>query len=166
MPVHNLLEYCNIYSMTSRSLWNCYRDEINDDPNENNAARNTINNNKTIASKLFECKTKLFGRTPNNKNILDAEVAVPLKDLSPFWGFLDLLLINSKIELDMTWSKYCIISEISVTPAIAGNPKANPLLTAMEKKQTNGATFQINNKKFYVPIVTLSIKDNIKFLEN
>ena len=89
MPVYNLLEYCNIYSMTSRSLRNYYRDEINDDPNENNAARNTINNNKTIASKLFECKTKLFGRIPNNKNILDAEVAVPLKDLSHFWGFFD-----------------------------------------------------------------------------
>ena len=69
-------------------------------------------------------------------------------------------MINSEIELDLTWSKYCIISEI------AGNPRANPLVTAMEKKQTNGATFQINNKKFYVPIVTLSIKDNIKFLEN
>ena len=75
-------------------------------------------------------------------------------------------MINSEIELDLTWSKYCIISEISVTPAIAGNSRANPPVTAMEKKQTNGATFQINNKKFYVPIVTLSIKDNIKFLEN
>ena len=32
--------------------------------------------------------------------------------------------------------------------------------------QTNGATFQINNAKLYVPVVTLSINDNIKFLEN
>ena len=82
--------------MTSRSLRNYYRDEINDDPNENNAARNTINNNKTIASKLFECKTKLFGRISNNKNILDAEVAVPLKDLSPFWGFFDCYWLTVK----------------------------------------------------------------------
>ena len=28
------------------------------------------------------------------------------------------------------------------------------------------AKFQINNAKLYVPVVTLSIKDNIKFLEN
>ena len=29
-----------------------------------------------------------------------------------------------------------------------------------------GTTFQINNAKLYVPVVTLSINDNIKFLEN
>ena len=34
--------------MTSGSLWNYYRDEIKDDANENNAANNRINNNKTI----------------------------------------------------------------------------------------------------------------------
>ena len=32
--------------------------------------------------------------------------------------------------------------------------------------QTTGAMFQINNSKLYVPAVTLSINDNIKFLEN
>ena len=36
----------------------------------------------------------------------------------------------------------------------------------MEAIQTTGATFQINNAKLYVPVVTLSINNNIKFLEN
>ena len=31
---------------------------------------------------------------------------------------------------------------------------------------TTGATFQINNTKLYVPVVTLPINDNIKFLGN
>ena len=31
---------------------------------------------------------------------------------------------------------------------------------------TTEATFQINNAKLYVPVVTLSINDDIKFLEN
>ena len=31
---------------------------------------------------------------------------------------------------------------------------------------TNSTTFQINNAKFYVPVGTLSINDNIKFLQN
>ena len=31
---------------------------------------------------------------------------------------------------------------------------------------TTGATFPINNAKPYIPVVTLSINDNIKFLEN
>ena len=32
--------------------------------------------------------------------------------------------------------------------------------------QVTGATLQINNAKLHVPVVTLSINDNIKFLEN
>ena len=42
MPMYNLLEYSDNYAMTSGSLWNYYRDEINDDANENNAANNRI----------------------------------------------------------------------------------------------------------------------------
>ena len=32
--------------------------------------------------------------------------------------------------------------------------------------QTTGATFQTNNAKLYVPVVTLSINSDIKILEN
>ena len=52
MPMYYLLEYSDNYSMTSGSLWNYYRDEINDDGNENIAANIRINNNKTT-SKSF-----------------------------------------------------------------------------------------------------------------
>ena len=31
---------------------------------------------------------------------------------------------------------------------------------------TTRATFQVNNAKLYIPVVTLSINNNIKFLEN
>ena len=84
MPMYNLLEHSHNYSMTSGSLWNYYRDEINDGANENNVACDKINNNKTITSKSFEYKTKLIGKTPNNNNILDAKVVVSLKCLSNF----------------------------------------------------------------------------------
>ena len=58
-------------------------------------------------------------------------------------------------------SKDCIISEISRTDAVGG---ANPAAAT----ETAGAIFQINSIKFYAPVVTLSINDNImiKFLEN
>ena len=46
MTMYNLLEYSNNYSIASRSLWNYYRDEVNDDVNENNAAGNKINYSK------------------------------------------------------------------------------------------------------------------------
>ena len=75
-------------------------------------------------------------------------------------------MINCGVELDSSWSKEFIISEILITPRVAGNPNANPFVSDVEAIQTTGATFQINNAKFYVPVVSLSINDNIKFLEN
>ena len=153
IPMYNVLEDSDNYCMTLGSLWNYFKDKTNDDANVNNVARNKINNNKTIKSKPFEYKAKLVGITPNNNNILDAEVVVRLKYFSNFWRSLDLPLINCEIELDLSWSKECIISEISIVPAIAGNPRDNPPVQAREARQTAGATFQINNAKLYIPVV-------------
>ena len=64
--------------MTSGSLWNYYRDEVNDAAKENNATFNyRMNNNKTTTSKYFEYKAKITGSTPVDNNVLDAEVVVP-----------------------------------------------------------------------------------------
>ena len=62
MPIYNFLEYCHNYLMTSGSLWNYDRDEVNNDANKNNDAGNyRINNNKTTTSKSLEYKTKIIG---------------------------------------------------------------------------------------------------------
>ena len=76
-----------------------------------------------------------------------------------------MLLVNSEIELDLSWSKECIISEISIIPRVLGNENANPPVQEVAAIQTTSATFQINNGKLCVPVVTLSINDHIKFLE-
>ena len=64
MPIYNLLEYSDNYSMTSGNLRNYYRDEINHDENEIDNANNMINNDKITANKYFEYKTKIMGRIP------------------------------------------------------------------------------------------------------
>ena len=46
--------------------------------------------------------------------------------------------------------KNCVISEISKTFRAVGDPPEQEVATA-----TTGATFQINNVKLYVPVVTL-----------
>ena len=38
IAMYNLLEYSGNYSLTSGSLWNYYRDKMNDDANERNNA--------------------------------------------------------------------------------------------------------------------------------
>ena len=94
------------------------------------------------------------------------EVVVPLKYLSNFWRSLDLPLINCQIGIDLSWSEECIVSEISITPEIAGNPNARPPVQVREAIQTSGALFQTNSAKLDVPVVMLSINDNTTLLEN
>ena len=75
-------------------------------------------------------------------------------------------MISCEIELDFSWSKKCIISEISIIRRIPGNKDPNSPIHEVPAIQTTAATFQINNAKLYVPFVTLSISDNINILEN
>ena len=79
IPMYNLLEYSENHSMTSGSLWNYYRDEINNDENKTNRFKNRLNSKKTRRSKSFEYKTKLIGSTQKDNNVIIAEVVVPLK---------------------------------------------------------------------------------------
>ena len=166
MSMYNLLKYESNYSTMSSGLWNYYRDEINDDANANYGANYRINNSKTRTSKSFAYKTKLIGSIPGDNNILDEEVVVPLKYLSNFGRSLDLPLINCEIEFDLSWSKKYIIFEISIIPRIPQHPDANVSIQEVADVQRPSAKFQINNAKLDVTVVTLSVNDSIKFLEN
>ena len=60
MPMYNLLEYSKNYKKTIGSLYNYYRDELNDDANLNNFA-----NNNVVSSNSFQYKNKIIGNTYN-----------------------------------------------------------------------------------------------------
>ena len=77
--------------------------------------------------------------------------------MSNLWRSVDLSWINCEIELDLSWSNECIVSEISFAKA---DDRPTPT------KQATGETFQINNANLYVSVVAVSINDNITFLEN
>ena len=95
MPMYNLIEYSDNYSKTSGSLWQYYKE----DPNDN-----------MVNSESFKSKVKITGKTPNNGNKKDVEIIVPLKYLSNFWRTLEMPLINCEINLILTWSKDCVIT--------------------------------------------------------
>ena len=57
MLIYNLLEYSGSYSMISGSLWNFYRNKINDFAIENNYGNKT-NNNKTVTFKSLNIRQK------------------------------------------------------------------------------------------------------------
>ena len=95
MPMYNLIEYSDNYSKTSGSLWQYYKN----DPNDN-----------LTDSESFKSKVKITGNTPNNVNRKDVEIIVPLKYLSNFWRTLEMPLINCEVNLILTWSKDCVIT--------------------------------------------------------
>ena len=71
----------------------------------------------------------------------------------------DLPLLNYEIELDLRWTRNCIIFKICRATAVGGD---NPV----EATARTSATFEINNAKFCVPLVTLSVNDDIIFLKH
>ena len=95
MPMYNVTEYSDNYSKTSGSLWQYYKD----DPNNN-----------LKDSESFNSKVKITGETPADRNTKDVEIIVPLKYLSNFWRTLEMSLINCEVNLILTWSKDCVVT--------------------------------------------------------
>ena len=131
MSIYNLIEFSDAYSKTSQSLWQYYRDEPASNNNGDIIDFPGNNNN----SNSFKFKQQITGQTGNSgtKNV---EIMVPLKYLSNFCRTLEKPLINCEINLQLKWSKKCIIVD-----GTANNQ--NP-------------SFQINNTKLLVSVVTLS----------
>ena len=114
MPIYNLLEYSKNYRKTTGSLWNYYRDEPS----------NPLSSN----SESFKYKTSITGNTYNigvgeagydankvGKN--ETEVVISLKHLSNFWRTLNTPLINCEVDLILTWSKNCVLANMTVDAA-------------------------------------------------
>ena len=120
MPMYNLIEYSDNYSKTSVSLWQHYKD----DPNDNK-----------VQSESFKAKIKITGKTSADGNMKDVETIVPLKYLSNFWRTAEMPLRNCEVNLELTWSKDCVITS-----------------------STGEAKFQVTETKLYFPVVTLSFK--------
>ena len=71
-------------------------------------------------------------------------------------------LINCKINLILTWSENCILTSKATrdaAPAQAGNPAVTRV------NNLTNAIFKITDTKLYMPLVTLSAKDDNNFLE-
>ena len=69
----------------------------------------------------------------------NAKIIVPFKYISSFFRSLEILLINTKLYIELNYSKNSIIS------SLAGN-----------------STFKITKTELYIPVVTLNTEDNNK----
>ena len=161
IPMYNLLEYSKNYRKTTGDLWNYYRDEPS--------------NPLSLDSESFKYNTSITGNTcsvsstivgdggnpapnpdydANKEGENKPEVVIPLKHSSKFWRSVEMQLINCEIELILTWPKNCPLADVAV------DADANPAVVA-----PTGLQFQITDTKLYVPVATLSTKDDNIFLE-
>ena len=85
-------------------------------------------------------KSKLISGTDDN-NVNNVKLVVPLKYVSNFFRSLEMPLVNCKIDLELTWHKDCMI--------FSANTATGQVVS-----------FMTTNSKLYVPVVTLSTKDN------
>ena len=100
------------------------------------------------------------GVTHKNLTKNDVKVVVPIKHLSNFWKNWIIPLINCEVELVLNWFKNCVLIDKLTREADYG---ANP--NVYEIDNPKNAVFEITDTKLYVPVVTLSKKDDIKLLE-
>ena len=94
-------------------------------------------NDNLADSESFKSKIKITEKTPNDGNEKDVEIIVPLKYLSNFWRTLEMSLMNCEVSLTLIWSSKCVITN-----------------------STGEGKFKITNTNLYVPVVTISKKDN------
>ena len=169
MTTYNLLEYSKHYWKTTGSFWNNYRDEPNNPPDDNYNADPITN------SESFKYKSSMTGKTSdanwntereNTKTKKNLKIVVPLKYLSDFWRSLDMPFINCEISLTLTWSTSYVLTDIKTQTARNADPNVDPPIEARERTDApTNAIFKITDTKLYVPVVTLSTKDDNNFLE-
>ena len=145
MPMYNFLEYSKNYSDTTGSFYRFSRDSGGDLSTTNTAAAVLGADNAINARPVTLADQGFVAKKPQDTladGTVDMEIVVPLKYLSNFWRSLEMPLINTEVNLILSWSKNCILT-----------PNAGV------------TTFAITDSRLYVSEVGLSSDDNQKLLQ-
>ena len=157
MNMYNLIEYSDNYSDSAASLYQFKRQEQSYD----NADSLNIDNLTADNSSSFKYKSDLLGTTDTeiaantNPNIQLAhrlwrnfQSIVPLKYISSFFRSLEMPLINTKLHLQLNYTKHSVIS--------------HGFAAAGDNQPVNSSTFKKTKTELYVPVVTSNAEDNNK----
>ena len=143
MPMYNLIEYSDTYNDSSGSLYQFKSAQypMNNDRNLSHIPLNISSSFKYKASLL----RKATHANGNDRSLKNTKIVVPLKYLSNFFRSLEMPLINCKIHLELNWNNNCVMYGADAN--VDDNDRETIIKTA--------------STKLYVPIVTLSTKDNV-----
>ena len=149
MNLYNMLKYSVNYADITGSLYQYKRPE----PRDNN---DNVGNLGTALSS-FKYQSGLVQKqltTPNSENVpanthpnfanvhriwKNIKIVVPLKYTSNFFRNLELLLINTKLYMELNWTKYSVLCN-----------------------QNQNSIFQITKGELHILVVTLNTENNNK----
>ena len=157
MNMYNLIEYSDNYSDSNASLYQFKRQEqgYNDD-NPKDINDLSVNNSTSFKHKsgLIE-STSVTINVDVNPNIplshrlwRNVQIIVPLKYVSSCFRSLEMPLINTKLYIQLNYTKNSVISHGFADPCANEN--------------ANSSTFKITKTELSVPVVTLNTEDNNK----
>ena len=147
-----MLEYSDNYTDTTGCLYLYKRPEPRD------ANGNVVNLGTTLSS--FKYQSGLVEKQltiPNSENVpantdpnfanayriwKNIKIVVPLKYISNFFRNLELPLINTKLYMELNWTKFSVLCN-----------------------QDHNSIFQITKSELYIHIVTLNTENNNKLSE-
>ena len=152
MNLYNMLEYSDNYTDTTGFLYQYKRPE----PRNNND--NIVNLSTALSS--FKYQSGLVQKqltTPNSENVpantdpnfanahkiwKNIKIVAPIKYISNFFRNLELPLINTKLYMELSWTKYSVLCN-----------------------ENQNSIFQITKCELYIPIVPLNTETNNKLSE-
>ena len=137
MPMYNFIEYSDNYADSSGSLYQFRRDES--PTNAGNSSNVALDNSTSFKYKASLLR-KATDADSDDRLLTNAKIVVPLKYLPNFFRSIEMPLINCKIHLELNYG----------ANTFAGGDNDN-------NRETK---FQITSTKLYIPVVTLSTKDN------
>ena len=148
MNHYDLVEYSDNYQDTAGSLYHFKRDEPS--LNSSDIVNVTTDNSSSFKykSSLLTALTTEDGGAGANayRTYKNAQILLSLKYIPSFFRCLEFPFINTKLHLELSWIKNCIMSNVG----------------ANDNDDNDTNTFQITKTELYVPVVTLKTNDNLK----
>ena len=89
------------------------------------------------------------------RELEDIKIAVTLKNLSNLMFNLDVLLINSEIELILKWTEDCVLTEKATREFKAAEDDPTALEEVAAINRPKDLKFSVTDCKLYLPVVTL-----------
>ena len=80
-----------------------------------------------------------------------------LKHLSNFWRTLNIPSLNCVVNLTLSWSKNCLLTDMTIQVA---TPAQEENLARLAINPPAGVTFNISDPKLYISVVNLSTEDD------